>query len=128
MIRVKEGEGVVWPSSEYTLIVFVRISRDSRPEMSGGAYIHVHSFNASLQQAVLGRISSLHVECEFCSRIWLSKDGNGSVGHGSNGSPNMNGSHGSCVTASDPLTHCAAACNFKYTLRNCSLTQLGILS
>jgi len=27
------------------------------------------------------------------------------VGHGSNGSPFLDGSHGSWVTASDPLTH-----------------------
>jgi len=31
------------------------------------------------------------------------KDGNKSVGHGSNGSPFLDGSHGSWVTASDPL-------------------------
>jgi len=33
------------------------------------------------------------------------RDGNGSVGHGSNGSPFLDGSRGSRVTASDPLTH-----------------------
>ena len=33
------------------------------------------------------------------------RDGNGSVGHGSNGSPFLDGSHGSWVTAIDPLTH-----------------------
>jgi len=43
------------------------------------------------------------------------RDGNGSVGHGSNGLPFLDGSHGSWVTARDPLTHgdeknCAVAC------------------
>ena len=33
------------------------------------------------------------------------RDVNGSVGHGSNGSPFLDGSRGSRVTASDPLTH-----------------------
>jgi len=42
------------------------------------------------------------------------------VGHGSNGSPFLDGSRGSWVTASDPLTHDERtvqyiACNFKYT-------------
>jgi len=33
------------------------------------------------------------------------RDGNGSVGHGSNGSPFLDGSRGSRVTARDPLSH-----------------------
>ena len=33
------------------------------------------------------------------------RDGNGSVGHGSDGSPFLDGSRGSWFTGSDPLTH-----------------------
>ena len=36
---------------------------------------------------------------------WLMEMGQWIVGHGSNGPPFLDGSHGSCVTASDPLTH-----------------------
>jgi len=55
--------------------------------------------------------------------FWITRqayrDGNGSVGHGSNGSPFLDGSHGSYVTTFDPLTHdndinahCPVTCNF----------------
>ena len=56
------------------------------------------------------------------------------MGHGSNGSPFLDGSRGSRVTAGDPLTYddeiTALACIFCswLTLRNCSLTQLALLS
>ena len=40
-----------------------------------------------------------------CSFVLACRDGNKSVGHGSNGLPFLDGSRGSWVIASDPLTH-----------------------
>ena len=57
------------------------------------------------------------------------------MGHGSNGSPFLDGSRSSWVTASDPLTHddeitaqwLAIVCSL-LTFRNCLLSQLVLLS
>jgi len=59
------------------------------------------------------------------------RDGNESLGHGSNGSPFLDGSRGS-FTVSDPFTHddeitAQKLAILKYTTY-CSLTQLVLLS
>jgi len=52
------------------------------------------SLNLSKKWSTMNAVEWLHV-----------RDGNESVGYGSNGSPFLDGSRGSWVTASDPLTH-----------------------
>jgi len=47
-----------------------------------------------------GVIMSVHA-----AHITRIRDGNGSVGHGSDGSPFLDGSRGSCINASDSLVH-----------------------
>ena len=42
---------------------------------------------------------------QAASQRWKWVSGSWVMGHGSNGSPFLDGSHGSWVTASDPLTH-----------------------
>ena len=68
-------------------------------------------------------------------RIIRRRDGNGSVGHESNGSPFLDGSRGSRVIASDPLAHddeitvqYLAIFVYFVGIKNCSLTQLVVLS